>query len=209
MVDGQALLLTAWRRIDTPERLNHTCGEARCRLVRLHINCAGVWYALACNQRGATMYKEILLPLDGSEVSASALAPTRELAEALGARVHLLQVSSQSEDFALMRGAEFGTLGADYSQQVLDEVAAAQSDRIQRYLNEVGDELTSVGLNVVKAVEDGLAADKIVEYAEAASIDLIIMSTHGRGGVRRFFVGSVTDKVIRSTHLPVLVIHPE
>jgi nucleotide-binding universal stress UspA family protein len=155
------------------------------------------------------MYKEILLPLDGSEVSASALAPTRELAEALGARVHLLQVSSQSEDFALMRGAEFGTLGADYSQQVLDEVAAAQSDRIQRYLNEVGDELTSVGLNVVKAVEDGLAADKIVEYAEAASIDLIIMSTHGRGGVRRFFVGSVTDKVIRSTHLPVLVIHPE
>ena len=155
------------------------------------------------------MYKEILLPLDGSEVSARALAPTRELAEALGARVHLLQVSSQSEDFALMRGAEFGTLGADYSQQVLDEVAAAQSDRIQRYLNEVGDELTSVGLNVVKAVEDGLAADKIVEYAEAASIDLIIMSTHGRGGVRRFFVGSVTDKVIRSTHLPVLVIHPE
>lgn len=155
------------------------------------------------------MYKEILLPLDGSEVSASALAPTRELAEALGARVHLLQVSSQSEDFALMRGAEFGTLGADYSQQVLDEVAAAQSDRIQRYLNEVGDELTSVGLNVVKAVEDGLAADKIVEYAEVASIDLIIMSTHGRGGVRRFFVGSVTDKVIRSTHLPVLVIHPE
>ena len=44
---------------------------------------------------------------------------------------------------------------------------------------------------------------------EASGIDLIVMSTHGRGGVRRFLVGSVTDKVIRSTVLPVLVIHPE
>ena len=155
------------------------------------------------------MYKEILVPLDGSDVSASSLPTARQLAEALGARVHLLQIASQSEEFAVMRGAEFGTLGSDYSQQVLDEVMSAQRDRIESYLNEVGDELTSAGLNVVKAVEDGQAADKIVDYAEAAEIDLIIMSTHGRGGVRRFLVGSVTDKVIRSTNLPVLVIHPE
>ncbi len=155
------------------------------------------------------MYKEILVPLDGSDVSASSLPTARQLAEALGARVHLLQISSQTEEFAVMRGAEFGTLGSDYSQQVLDEVMTAQRDRIEKYLNEVGDELTSAGLNVVKAVEDGQAADKIVDYAEAAEIDLIIMSTHGRGGVRRFLVGSVTDKVIRSTNLPVLVIHPE
>ena len=155
------------------------------------------------------MYQQILVPLDGSEVSASSLPTARQLAETLGARIHLLQVSSQTEEFAVMRGAEFGTMGSDYSQQVLDEVITAQRDRIQRYLNEVGDDLASVGLNVTKAIEDGPAAEKIVEYAEAAGIDLIIMSTHGRGGVRRFLVGSVTDRVIRSTHLPVLVIHPE
>ena len=155
------------------------------------------------------MYKEILVPLDGSDISASSLPTARQLAEDLGARIHLLQVSSQTEEFSVMRGAELGAMGSDYSQQVLDEVLSAQRDRIERYLNEVGDELASAGLNVVKAVEDGQAADKIVDYAEAADIDLIIMSTHGRGGVRRFLVGSVTDKVIRSTHLPVLVIHPE
>ena len=155
------------------------------------------------------MYKEILVPLDGSDISASSLPTARQLAEDLGARIHLLQVSSQTEEFSVMRGAELGAMGSDYSQQVLDEVLSAQRDRIERYLNEVGDELASAGLNVVKAVEDGQAADKIVDYAEAAGIDLIIMSTHGRGGVRRFLVGSVTDKVIRSTHLPVLVIHPE
>ncbi len=155
------------------------------------------------------MYKEILVPLDGSDVSASALPTARQLAEAVGARIHLLQVSSQSEEFSVLRGAEFGTMGSDYSQQVLDEVLTAQRDRIERYLNEVGDELQSVGLTVVKAVEDGQAADKIVDYAESAGIDLILMSTHGRGGVRRFLVGSVTDKVIRSTDLPVLVVHPE
>ena len=155
------------------------------------------------------MYKEILVPLDGSDLSASSLPTARQLAEDLGARIHLLQISSQTEEFSVMRGAELGAMGSDYSQQVLDEVLSAQRDRIERYLNEVGDELASAGLNVVKAVEDGQAADKIVDYAEAAGIDLIIMSTHGRGGVRRFLVGSVTDKVIRSTHLPVLVIHPE
>ena len=155
------------------------------------------------------MYKEILVPLDGSDVSASALSTARQLAETLGARIHLLQVTSQSEEFSVLRGAEFGTMGSDYSQQVLDEVLTAQRDRIERYLNEVGDELQSVGLTVMKAVEDGQAADKIVDYAEAAGIDLILMSTHGRGGVRRFLVGSVTDKVIRSTELPVLVVHPE
>lgn len=155
------------------------------------------------------MYKEILVPLDGSDISASSLPTARQLAETLDARIHLLQVSSQTEEFSVMRGAEFGTLGSDYSQQVLDEVLTAQRDRIERYLNEVASDLTSVGLNVVKAIEDGPAADKIVDYAEASGIDLIVMSTHGRGGVRRFLVGSVTDKVIRSTHLPVLVIHPE
>ena len=155
------------------------------------------------------MYKEILVPLDGSEVSASSLPAARQLAQSLGARVHLLQVSSQTEEFAVLRGAEFGTMGSDYSQQVLDEVMTAQRDRIERYLDEVEAGLTSDGLAVVKAVEDGQPADKIVDYAEAAGIDLILMSTHGRGGVRRFLVGSVTDKVIRSTHLPVLVIHPE
>ena len=155
------------------------------------------------------MYKEILVPLDGSELSASSIPTARQLAEALGARIHLLQITTQTEEFAVMRGAEFGTMGSDYSQQVLDEVLTAQRDRIERYLSEVGDDLTSVGLNVTKAVEDGQPAEKIVDYAEASGIDLIIMSTHGRGGVRRFLVGSVTDKVIRSTHLPVLVIHPE
>lgn len=155
------------------------------------------------------MYKEILLPLDGSDVSESALVPARQLAESLGARIHILQVTSQTEEFSVMRGAEFGTMGSDYSQQVLEEVMTAQRDRIERYLNEVAADLTSVGLNVVKAIEDGQPADKIVDYAEAAGVDLIVMSTHGRGGVRRFLVGSVTDKVIRSTNLPVLVVHPD
>jgi nucleotide-binding universal stress UspA family protein len=155
------------------------------------------------------MYQEILVPLDGSEVSASALPTARQLAVALGARVHLLQVTSQSEEYSAMRGVEFGALGSDYSQQVLDEMLTAQRERIEGYLNEMGADLETDGITVAKAVEDGPAADKIVDYAEAAGIDLILMSTHGRGGVRRFLVGSVTDKVIRSTNLPVLVVHPE
>ena len=155
------------------------------------------------------MYKEILAPLDGSDESASSLPTVRQLATALSARVHLLQVSSQVENFAAMRGVELGAMGDENAKQLMDEIIAAQHGRLQRYLDQVGDDLASAGLDVVKAIEDGPVADKIVAYAEAAGIDLIVMSTHGRGGVRRFLVGSVTDKVIRSTNLPVLVVHPE
>ena len=111
------------------------------------------------------MYKEILVPLDGSGVSESALAPARQLAETLGARIHIIQVSSQTEEFSVLRGAEFGTMGSGYSQQVLDEVLTAQRDRIERYLDDVAESLTSAGLEVVKSIEDGQPADRIVDYA--------------------------------------------
>ena len=154
------------------------------------------------------MYKQILLPLDGSDVAESALATAQAMGLAFNARLHLLQAFSYSDQFALMRGAEYGALGADSSQKLLDEVIAAQTAQVEEYLGRVTARLEAAGVAVVSAVEDGPPAEKIVEYAQAQDIDLIVMSTHGRGGVRRFLVGSVTDRVIRSTDRPVLVVHP-
>ena len=154
------------------------------------------------------MYKQILLPLDGSDVSESALTPARNVAQAFGARLHLLQVLSSTDQFALTRGMDYGALNSGYSQNLIDEVIAAQSAGVEEYLDGVAAGLRADGVDVVTATADGTAADRIIEYAEAEGIDLIVMSTHGRGGVRRFLVGSVTDRVIRSTNLPVLVAHP-
>jgi len=57
-------------------------------------------------------------------------------------------------------------------------------------------------------VAEGAASEKILEYAAEQAVDLIVMSTHGYGGLRRLLLGSVTDKVVRSSEVPVLVVPP-
>jgi len=67
-------------------------------------------------------------------------------------------------------------------------------------------QLRHAGFQVTTVLREGAAAAHIVEYAKAQAIDLIVMSTHGRSGFTRFFVGSVTDRVIRTGETPVLVL---
>ena len=155
------------------------------------------------------MYQQILLPLDGSELSELALGPARELALALPARLHLLQVLSYSQDLDLVRGAEYGALSDDHISNLLQEVAAAQTSKAVEYLAAKAAELEAAGVEVVTDYETGNAAEKILDYARAADIDLIVMSTHGRGGLGRLLVGSVTDRIIRAGERPVLVVPPE
>jgi nucleotide-binding universal stress UspA family protein len=69
--------------------------------------------------------------------------------------------------------------------------------------------LEEMGIQVETLVRQGATLDNITDFVEAAGIDLIVMSTHGRSGLQRFLLGSVTDRVIRSSHVPVLAIPPE
>ena len=62
------------------------------------------------------------------------------------------------------------------------------------------------GLSVETSVRQGSALDNFTHFIAENGIDLIVMSTHGRGGLQRFLVGSVTDRVIRFSHVPVLAI---
>jgi nucleotide-binding universal stress UspA family protein len=64
------------------------------------------------------------------------------------------------------------------------------------------------GISVRIAVAFGRPAQEIVDFAEREDIDLIVMSTHGRSGMSRWILGSVADKVLRGTHLPVLLVRP-
>jgi nucleotide-binding universal stress UspA family protein len=61
----------------------------------------------------------------------------------------------------------------------------------------------------LKRGREGAAAENIVQYAQEKGIDLIIMGTRGQGGIQRFLLGSTTDRVLRTGHLPVLVVPPQ
>jgi len=156
------------------------------------------------------MYSHVLVPLDGSEASERALAHAQALAAAFDARVHLLQVISISHEYEIYHGAgEGGLMAMEYSIEMAEQVTAARQTRAEDYLKATAARLEADGIPVHTSVRQGLTLDNITDFVAENGIDLIVMSTHGRSGLQRFFIGSVTDRVIRFSHVPVLAIPPD
>ena len=83
---------------------------------------------------------------------------------------------------------------------------AEESANARQYLQMTAERLRETGIRVDYAIEVGDAATAIVEYAREQSVDLIVMSTHGRSGLGRWVYGSVADRVLRSSAQPVLLV---
>ncbi len=135
--------------------------------------------------------EKILVPLDGSLLAESALGTAAELARVSGARLLLL------------RAAQAHTLpGADPTDAEIRVVEEAEA-----YLARVKARLGAGGLeNVSTSVWYGSAASCIVEATQFNRPDLIVMTTHGRGGLGRLILGSVAESVLRGTTTPILVV---
>jgi nucleotide-binding universal stress UspA family protein len=138
----------------------------------------------------------ILVPLDGSRAAAEVLPWVRELAELFGARLTLLRVVSP--------------LSWQVSPHSHDPYPAYQSplsrDAALEDLEVLAEPMRAGGLTVATAVVDSVsAAAAIVDYGRTHGADVIAIGTEGAGSIRRFFLGSITDKVVRSGELPVLV----
>ena len=146
---------------------------------------------------------KILIPLDGSKVGEAALPYVNELLSTLSPRAKLelilLQVVSLQSHYV--------NVG-----DVMSPVAYTTGEMKQirksalNYLSRVGKCLKAEGFVVANKVEVGSAADEILRVADEMNVDLIAMSTHGRHGISRWAFGSVTDRVLRGGHKPVLVV---
>lgn len=145
--------------------------------------------------------KRILVATDFSEPSAVALDYGREFARTFAARLHVLHVA---ESVVSMPGLEFYGTSVTELQANLEAAARRQIDAL---LTEE-DRLQLGAEAVVRPVSN--IAGAIVEYAGQADIDLIVMGTHGRGGLSHFLMGSVAERVVRMAPCPVLTVrHPE
>ncbi len=136
------------------------------------------------------MFDRLLVPVDGSEESARALGQGAALARAIGASLHVLTVLDV-RDLATAADVE-------------PEMEAAAS-----MLEETLAGVETDDIDTTTVVERGVPGEVIREYAAGHDVDLIVMGTHGRTGVRRFVLGSVTETVCRLADLPVLVVHVE
>lgn len=147
------------------------------------------------------MYQKVLVPLDGSK-----------LAECVVEHVKSIATGCQIPTVILLRVIEPisipGYLPRDMAESTYRDAKDTAEIQARNYLSEMADRLKAEGLAVEVDIVDGLPADEILKYAENSAVDLIIMSTHGRTGISRWFSGSVAEKVISQSLIPVLLVTP-
>ncbi len=150
--------------------------------------------------------RKILAPTDFSELSRAGVRHALELARAFRAEVTVYHVVSRGE---LMQYSEEASAGTDeYQLRPIPNPLETYQRAMSRFLrNHFSDLIPAVKIH--EKVDMGLPEKNIVSLAEEEESDLIVMSTHGRTGLSHILVGSVTEKVVRQAHCPVLSIHPQ
>jgi nucleotide-binding universal stress UspA family protein len=152
----------------------------------------------------------ILVPLDGSALAEQVLPFARLLAMSLSARIHLLHVVTDFERADVV-AHEIEVLDQlsdlPYRQRThLPQDWAILSRYAESYLAAPAASLREAGLETTTEVRFGLPAEIIVDEAERQQATLIAMATHGRSGLQRWALGSVADKVLHGTTIPLLLI---
>ena len=150
------------------------------------------------------MLRSVMVPLDGSEFSESSLPLAGKVARLTGASLHLAHVHRPYEPDDLLFTTPF-----QFEHVSVAEYDAWDRDREERYMAGIADKLTREGASVDTRVLDGTeVAGELIDYADRVATDMIVMTSHGRSGMRRAWLGSVADEIIRRTSLPLIVIHP-
>jgi nucleotide-binding universal stress UspA family protein len=141
------------------------------------------------------MYKKMLVPLDGSELAELVFSYASDFAASLGLDLVLLHVVSPHE-------RDLVPLHRAYLERAA-EVLTRQSEELQRKagIQPRGDGVTARGELAV-----GHPAEEILEFAASHDVDLILMATHGRSGIKRWALGSVADKILRVSKIPVCLV---
>ena len=146
------------------------------------------------------MLQHILVPLDGSDLAERALAPAAQLARATGALLYLARVIPPP---AVLGLDEAGYLAAG----AYDDLVQAETREVESYLQAVRDRLNAQGIVAHTAQLHGEVGSALLDYERAADIDLVIICTHGRGGIARIAFGSVAEHLLRHGTTPLLLVH--
>lgn len=140
------------------------------------------------------MYNKILVPLDGSELAEQVLVYAKEFSGRMDLDLVLLHVCGKEQYEAL-------PMHRAYLEQVAEKLRAQSNDVRARVSGQKKQERQILGKVAV-----GYPAEEILRYADQEKADFILMATHGRSGITRWVLGSVADKVLRASRMPVLLV---
>jgi nucleotide-binding universal stress UspA family protein len=146
------------------------------------------------------MYDTILFPTDGSDPSFDALDNALDLADSYDATLHTLYVVDTTYPYG------------DFDGSAIDPgpLFDALREEGERTLERIETRADDAGIPFVGAIrESGSIHRSILDYADEEGVDLIVMGTHGRRGLNRWLLGSVTERVVRTADVPVLTVRAE
>jgi len=167
------------------------------RTARRHLLLVRPWDDTEDRSPAEPRFQKLLVPLDGSDFAERALEPASALAREFDAELALLRIVPPPVELTSIYGMAGVRMEGEGHRRRVQEA----QDYLDEVLERFGDLEVSAALG-----EDGEAADGVVQGAREMEADLVVLSTRGRGGVARAVLGSVADKVIRSTTLPILVV---
>jgi nucleotide-binding universal stress UspA family protein len=152
------------------------------------------------------MYKKIMVPLDGSELAECVLPHVEEFTRDCRVNTITLVRVIPSEPIPLLGE---GVGNRDEINRFFDFRKKAQEERESsagKYLDEVIKRLKKGEVIFQRVVLVGKVEDKLLEYAKENNIDMILIATHGRSGVSRWMRGSVAERILQGSHIPVLMV---
>lgn len=144
------------------------------------------------------MYTRILLPLDGSELAEQAIPEAERLAKLTGAPLHLIRVVDVTQL------PWYGAYGMAMEFSAVETATAEEGVVATAYLKGVAERLGGAGLTVETEVLRGPTARALVYAAREG--DVIVMASHGRGGIARWILGSVAEELLRHATVPILLV---
>ncbi|HEY3298468.1 MAG TPA: universal stress protein [Armatimonadota bacterium] len=147
------------------------------------------------------MYSNILVPLDGSKFAEDALAHATGLAKVFASRITVIFVIEPLPAFP-----QPATLGI---VMVMPQNMEQEIKQAEEYLACITNDLKKAGVEARLVVTEGDPAAEICDYGKENEMDLIVMSTHGRSGIRRWVYGSVAERVLREAHSPILLVRSQ
>lgn len=145
----------------------------------------------------------ILVPLDGSDFAERALKFGLATLQSVPVHIHLLRVVEPPTWY--MSGAA----GDDYvSPNLYEQFLDSVNEEAESYLARIESELANAGHQVTSEIVDGMPIERICSAAQKHNVELVVMATHGRTGIRRFVMGSVAEGVLHRAVAPVLLVSP-
>jgi len=155
----------------------------------------------------SSIFKKIMVATDGSELTKKAVDSAIEITKLNEAKLYAVHVVAPG-DFAITQNEPKASItqneprDAEWKKEIKEHLTT-QGKEASAYVENVG---KAANIEVESVILEGNPADEIVDFAEKNEIDLIVMGTLGKTGIKRFLLGSVAENVVRHSKVPVLVV---